>query len=138
VTVFSVLFPSITRLCNVAYLLHVNKQLVMLVTGEGTPLQTEECRIPYAEEYLESTFRMFRTQGSTPTYSHYVLYNINAPDTARKVSVSCTDQDTDYFESYCSFPRLFQANSRPPPINSAVHNVLIIPPLDVIIDSVIK
>jgi hypothetical protein len=62
----------------------------MFVTGEGTPLKTEECRIPYAEEYLESTYRMVRTQGSTPTYSHHVLSKINAPDTARKVSFSYT------------------------------------------------
>lgn len=107
VIVFSVLFPSITRLCNVVYLRHVNKKLGMFVRGEGTPLQTEECRIPYAEEYLESTFRIVRTQGSTPTYSHYVLSSINAPGTARKVSVSYTDQDTDYFESYFSFSQLF-------------------------------
>jgi len=33
----------------------------MFEAGEGTRLQTEECRIPYAEEYLESTSRIVRT-----------------------------------------------------------------------------
>lgn len=67
----------------------------MFVRGEGTPLQTEECLIPYAEDHLE--FRLARTQGSTPTCSHHVLSNINAPDSARKLSVSYSEQDTDYF-----------------------------------------
>lgn len=106
--------------------------------GRRTPLQTKEWRIPYAEEYLQSTFWLVRTQGSTPTCSHHVLSNINAPDSARKVSVSYTDQDADYFESYCSFPHLFQANSGASPINSAVHNVLIILSFDAITDGVIK
>jgi len=53
-------------LCNVVYLRHVNKQLGMFVTGEGTPLQTEGCRIPYAEEYLKFTFRLVRTKVQRP------------------------------------------------------------------------
>jgi hypothetical protein len=111
----------------------VNKQLGMFVTDEGTPLRTEKCRIPYAEgEYRESTFRMARTQGSTPTYTAHDDSNIKAPDFARNVHVSYIDQDTDYFELYRDFTQSFQANSRtifqirPPFVPSAVHNALVI------------
>jgi hypothetical protein len=34
----------------------------MFVMEDGTLLQTEECRIPYAEEYLESIFRLAGAQ----------------------------------------------------------------------------
>jgi hypothetical protein len=34
----------------------------MFVMEDGTPPQTEECRIPYAEEYLESIFRLAGAQ----------------------------------------------------------------------------